>query len=232
MTAPQLLGPEEGERAANGVSLMKAALPELTLAEYRWPSGRQGPERHVHHDHSDAFYVLGGSMTMAVGPDADEVKLRAGDFMLVPPGVAHTFTNMAGAEAHFLNFHAPDCGYAESLRGRREGFDQHPIALGEGGPVSEVVLRRSERDERSSEKAGAGHAFALTELLLPPGARQSLTGGRKLGSLYVLEGSLEVSIGDQTAELGPGGCALAPSGRECSFANAGEEPARVLSLAV
>jgi hypothetical protein len=68
MTELQLLGPEDGEPAANGVSQMKATLPELCLAEYRWPSGRQGPERHVHHDHSHASYVMGGAMTMAVGP--------------------------------------------------------------------------------------------------------------------------------------------------------------------
>src|SRR5687768_12505894 len=96
---PTILGPGAGESAANGLSLIKAATPEFTLAEYRWPSGRPGPELHVHHSHADAFYLLGGSMTMSAGAEAEDVVIETGDFVLAPPDVPHTFRNQRGAEA-------------------------------------------------------------------------------------------------------------------------------------
>ena len=65
----------------------------------------EGPDVHTHRDEDDAFYVLQGELTFIV--DGAEVVARAGTFVLVPPGVAHTFTNRGDIEARFLNVHAP-----------------------------------------------------------------------------------------------------------------------------
>ncbi len=37
----------------------------------------------------------------------DEIQAPAGTFVLVPPGVRHTFANRSTHEARLLNIHAP-----------------------------------------------------------------------------------------------------------------------------
>ena len=56
--------------------------------------GRDGPDPHVHRQHVDAFYVLEGTLTFALGPQAaTEVVAAAGTLVAVPPDVVHTFWN-------------------------------------------------------------------------------------------------------------------------------------------
>jgi mannose-6-phosphate isomerase-like protein (cupin superfamily) len=53
---------------------------------------RTGPPLHLHRDQDDSFYLLEGTLTVQVG---DEVfDIGPGDFLCVPPGVAHTFDNL------------------------------------------------------------------------------------------------------------------------------------------
>ena len=66
---------------------------------------RSGPEAHVHADEDDAFYVLDDEITFLVG--AEEVPAPAGTFVLVPPGVEHTFANRTERPVRMLNIHAP-----------------------------------------------------------------------------------------------------------------------------
>jgi adenosylmethionine-8-amino-7-oxononanoate aminotransferase len=74
----------------------------------------------------------------------------AGTFVAAPPEVVHTFRNASGAEAIFLNFHAPSMGFADMLRARRDGhdedaerFDQADPPPDGGRPVSEAVVSRA-----------------------------------------------------------------------------------------
>ena len=64
-----------------------------------------GPPPHEHEAEDDSFYMLEGELVFTV--DGDEVTARSGTFVLVPPGVSHTFANRTGEEARFLNVHAP-----------------------------------------------------------------------------------------------------------------------------
>jgi quercetin dioxygenase-like cupin family protein len=47
------------------------------------------PPLHVHHEHSEAFYLLDGGMRYRAGDDVHE--LVAGDFVHLPAGVPHAF---------------------------------------------------------------------------------------------------------------------------------------------
>jgi uncharacterized cupin superfamily protein len=47
-----------------------AELHELTITWSRYGPGESGPDLHVHREHADAFYVLEGELTFAVGPGA------------------------------------------------------------------------------------------------------------------------------------------------------------------
>ena len=69
------------------------------------PSGRHGPPLHRHTAEDDAFYVLDGELVFAV--DGEEVVATAGTFVLVPPGVEHSFENRTDNVARFVNVHAP-----------------------------------------------------------------------------------------------------------------------------
>jgi mannose-6-phosphate isomerase-like protein (cupin superfamily) len=97
---------EEGERVGNVEFL---ALSEHTsrfnLSIITMAPGRSGPEAHVHVDEDDAFYVLDDEITFLVGQE--EVPAPAGTFVLVPPGVEHTFANRTARPVRILNIHAP-----------------------------------------------------------------------------------------------------------------------------
>ena len=67
--------------------------------------GRRGPDPHVHQDEDDSFYVLDGELTFLLGDD--EVAAPSGTFVLIPPGVLHTFVNHTDDPVRMLNIHAP-----------------------------------------------------------------------------------------------------------------------------
>lgn len=115
--------------------------PELTVTWSRHSPGEVGTDLHVHREHVDAFYVLEGEVTFRLGPAGDPVPLGAGGFVAVPPGVVHAFRNESGADASWLNFHAPDAGFADYLRGVA-GFDSFDPPEDGGRPASDAVIAR------------------------------------------------------------------------------------------
>lgn len=69
------------------------------------PPGFPGPVRHRHARMTDVFYVLEGTLAFHLG---DERRLLGpGSFVLVPPGVVHTFANPGPEPARFLNIYQP-----------------------------------------------------------------------------------------------------------------------------
>jgi mannose-6-phosphate isomerase-like protein (cupin superfamily) len=84
--------------------VIKAAGPELTVIEFNAAGNFGGAEPHVHKRHSDAYYLLSGSVEFQL--DGKTVTSGAGDFVLIPPETVHGFT--VGTDgARFLNIHAP-----------------------------------------------------------------------------------------------------------------------------
>ena len=79
--------------------------PRFNLAVITINPHREGPETHAHADEDDSFYILDGELTFVV--DGDEVVAGPGTFVLVPPGVPHTFANRGDSVARFVNVHAP-----------------------------------------------------------------------------------------------------------------------------
>ncbi len=81
-----------------------------------------GPPLHVHHDHDEGFYVLEGELTVFAGGHAQ--TLRAGDWLLAPRGVPHTY-RVGDTPARALVMSAPS-GF--------EGFVKEVSALAGPGP--------------------------------------------------------------------------------------------------
>ena len=98
--------PGEGRRVGNVEFLARTAdTPRFNLALITIQPHREGPEPHTHKAEDDSFSVLEGELTFTV--DADEVVAGPGTFVLVPPGVPHTFANRGDAVVRMVNVHAP-----------------------------------------------------------------------------------------------------------------------------
>jgi mannose-6-phosphate isomerase-like protein (cupin superfamily) len=243
---PVLLGPGEGEtvtdRPGRHVQI-KADHELLTVVEFLYGAGEEGAEPHIHHEHTDCFYVLEGELAFELGAEREQVTLEAGGFVLVPPEVVHSFRNDSSGDTRFLNLHAPGKGFADYMRGRdRESFDQHDPPADGGRPVADAILRRAgEGDEmgigpsRVLFKAEGGDGdgtLALMQTTLAPGFPGPVPHIHPgtIDSFYVLEGTLTVRLGSETVEAGPGSYAFVPPGNVHTFSNPGGDPVRELNL--
>jgi mannose-6-phosphate isomerase-like protein (cupin superfamily) len=110
------LGPEGGEhveRVARHHRIL-CELPQFEAVELRFGPDFEGVDPHVHADFVDAFFVLAGEAEFQVGDDT--FLGGPGSFVAAPPGVGHGFRNAGASELRMLNVHAPNVGFAESLR--------------------------------------------------------------------------------------------------------------------
>ena len=100
-----IVRPGEGHTVGNVEFLARSAdTPRFTFSIITKDPG-EGPPLHVHPDEDDAFYILEGEVVVIV--EDDEVTVGPGTFVLVPPGVPHTFANRSRAVARIVNVHAP-----------------------------------------------------------------------------------------------------------------------------
>lgn len=98
--------PGEGHRVGNVEFLARSAdTPRFNLAIITIQPHRHGPPSHRHTAEDDAFYMLAGELVFTA--DDEEVVAGPGTFVLVPPGVEHTFENRTDVVARFVNVHAP-----------------------------------------------------------------------------------------------------------------------------
>ena len=106
-------------------------------------------------------------------------------------------------------------------------------------PTAKIVKRRQGPTYRLANslitvKATAADTrgyYALFEIDSPPG--QGMAAHRQRyedESLWVLEGTYRLAIGNEEVELGAGGYAFVPRGVAHSFTNSGADEARLLSL--
>jgi mannose-6-phosphate isomerase-like protein (cupin superfamily) len=98
--------PGEGHRVGNVEFLARSQdTPRFNFALITIGPHREGPPPHAHADEDDAFYIVEGELTFLL--DDDELVAGPGTFVLVPPGVTHTFANRGGTPVRMLNIHAP-----------------------------------------------------------------------------------------------------------------------------
>ena len=98
--------PGGGHRVGNVEFLARSAdTPRFNLALIEIQPHRSGPPSHMHAEEDDSFYILEGELTFTV--EGEEVAAGPGTFVLVPPGLEHTFANHGDALVRMLNVHAP-----------------------------------------------------------------------------------------------------------------------------
>jgi quercetin dioxygenase-like cupin family protein len=239
---PLLLPPGEGETTTDRPERTLRILVELEpliVTWFRYEPGEKGPDPHVHHHHTDAFYVLEGEVEVSLGPEQQTVRATSGTFAAAPPDVVHTFRNASDATAVFLNIHAPSSGFGDVVRGHGEaGFDQHDPPPDGGRPFEEAVFSTPAGAE-TLERESSTHRvlcdlpqLSAIDMTFRPGFEgvDPHTHSDHADCFYVLDGQIEFRVGDEPHVAGPGTFVAAAPGSVHGFRLADDKPIRVLNL--
>ena len=244
MSEPVVIPPGGGEIVGDAPDRRVEILsdhPALHATWSRFAAGRDGADLHVHHHHTDLFYVLDGELTVRLGLAGETIGVPAGTLALVPPDVVHGFRNASHADVRYLNLHAPGREFAAFMRALRDGrappaaYDQHPPPPGGGRPTTEAVAGaaetlRDEADLRVTLHADID-AIRVAEVRCDPGVA-STTQARPdhVESLYVLAGELALTIGDRRLRAPAGSWLQLPAGIPYAIACTDAGPMRYLDL--
>jgi mannose-6-phosphate isomerase-like protein (cupin superfamily) len=215
---------------------------EITITHSRYSPGERGPDLHVHHEHSDSFYVLEGEMTFELGPDADKVRVGPGGFVAAPPRVAHSFVNESEGDARWLNFHTPDRGFAGFLRTLRAGtpgqWDSFDMPADSGLPPELATVSPPGAGERLT--TGRRDVLLKADLEELCVAEWDLDGpyagpavhrhDQQVDAFYVIEGELELTMHGVDETFGEGLLADVPRGVDHTFNHRADARARVLNI--
>lgn len=206
----------------------------------RFGPGRDGADLHVHHRHTDLFYVLEGELTVRLGVEGETVPAAAGTLVCVPPLVVHGFRNGgADAEVRYLNLHAPGQGFANYMRGVRDAaspFDQADPPADGGHPTSEAAVGDEgfvvDRTGLRAVLLADGEAIGIAEVSADPGSPDWPPHLHRahVESLYVLAGELEIVAGERRLRVAAGSWVEVPPRVPHSISFPGPEAVRYLEL--
>jgi quercetin dioxygenase-like cupin family protein len=211
---------------------------ELHATWSRFGPRSEGADLHVHHHHTDLFYVLDGELTARLGPEGDPVGAGVGTLVHVPPFVVHGYRNASDADVRFLNLHAPGQSFAPYLRALRDGaphsFDQAPPPDDGGRPATDASVaagalaldRPGLRVTLLADVEQIAIAEVATDAGLPPW--QPHVHRRHVQSLYVLGGEIALAVAARDLVLETGSWVSVPAGVAHAVAPRGA--ARFLSV--
>jgi mannose-6-phosphate isomerase-like protein (cupin superfamily) len=243
VSGPVLILPGEGELIGDAPHRRVEILSDDETLNATW--SRFGPhtvgaDLHVHHHHTDVFYVLDGQLTVRLGIEDEPVLVQAGMLARVPPLVVHGFRNDSDADVRYLNMHAPGRRFADYLRAMRDGrsfsYDQHPPPEDGGRPTSEAVVGGTELvADRPGlrvtlladvEEVGISEAWSEPGGPSPPPHVHH----RHVESFYVLAGEMTFTTGGRELRATAGTWAQVPPGVPHTFALTGSDEVRFLNL--
>jgi mannose-6-phosphate isomerase-like protein (cupin superfamily) len=122
---------------------------DLTITHARYAAGEHVAGRHIHHQHTDAFYILEGKVIFEIGPEAETITVSAGGFVAAPPGLAHSFRVADTGPARWLTIHAPDGGLRRLHARPRDDIQFEwdiAAARAKGGlPADHAIISRAQR---------------------------------------------------------------------------------------
>ena len=244
MSEPVVIGPGGGEVIGDATDRRVEILSDhhaLHATWSRFAAGRDGADLHVHHHHTDLFYVLDGELTVRLGLDGETAGVPAGALARVPPDVVHGFRNAGDRDVRYLNLHAPGRDFASFMRALRDGqtppasYDQHPPPADGGRPTSEAVVGRSATLTDEPGLHVTLHAdieeIWVAEVLCDPGIGSATNAhADHVQSLYVLDGELALTVGDRELRAPAGSWLQVPPGIPHTVACSGAQPLRYLDL--
>jgi len=106
---PIIFGDADGEVLDAGPVrlrvLAQSPTHPIAVTDNTVPPGFPGPVRHRHAQMLDVFYVLEGELAFDL--EGERHVVGPGGFVLVPPGMVHSFANPGTVLARFLNIYQP-----------------------------------------------------------------------------------------------------------------------------
>jgi quercetin dioxygenase-like cupin family protein len=242
VTHPLLLAPGEGETTTDRPERtlrILCELEQLIVSWFRYEPGEEGPDPHVHRQHSDAFYVIEGEVDFGLGPDVTRITAGPETFAGAPPNVVHSFKNSSDTTAIFLNIHAPSMGFGDVLRGGGyEHFDQFDPPADGGRPFEDAIVRAAgagepiEHEHTSHRIQAELPELSVIEMTFRPEFEgvDPHTHDDLVDAFYVLAGEAGFVVGDEVRRAGPGSFLAAPPGARHGFFNPGPADLRVLNF--
>jgi quercetin dioxygenase-like cupin family protein len=144
MTVPITDGEAILRRESHEISIL-VATDDVTITHAWCSAGEQVAGRHLHREHTDAFYVLEGELTFEIGREARTITVSSGGFVAAPPDLARSLRNDGDRPARWLTIHAPDGGFAAFMRGLRDGveveWDISAVPPDGGLPARDAIVR-------------------------------------------------------------------------------------------
>ena len=236
-----LLGPGEGETTTDRPERTLRILcdfEQIIVTWFRYEPGQEGPDPHIHRQHTDAFYVLEGEVDFGLGPEVTRVTGGPGTLAAAPPNIVHTFRNSSDKTALFLNIHAPSMGFGDYIRGRSNNFEQFEPPPDGGRPFDDAILQPAGEGERLEHettshliKAELDELSVFEMTFMPefegvePHIHEDL-----VDAFLVLEGEADFVVGEEVHRAGVGSFLAAPPGARHGFSNPGPGPLRVFNL--
>jgi quercetin dioxygenase-like cupin family protein len=230
-------GPGEGESLFDGRIVLKSGLEQLAVTESWFATARPGADLHFHREHADSFYVLEGELAISIGDE--EHLVGPGGTVSAPPGFVHGFRSTM--PTRFLNFHTPDARFAAHLReldrGEPGGFDSVDAGPGDGlTDTGAVLLHAGEGEALRANNRVATIKIGTDDLCLIEFELEPTHEGPDphshtdhTDSFYVLDGTVELQLGDEKIVAGPGSFVAAPPGVAHAFMT-GPNGARMLNV--
>ena len=236
----------EGEplvRSAEREGSILLAREQITITHARWAAGQQVAGPHIHHQHTDAFYVLEGELTFEIGRETKAITVDAGGFIAAPPEVAHSFRTDGDRPARWLTIHAHDGGFAAFMRGLRDGvaveWDFSAVPANGGLPAGDAIVSHDlPSGDRTVENQRSRLRCALPDLHV---ADWHLRGrepldlplrdqGSQTDTFLILDGAVEATFAGATQAVGPGTLISLPHALPHTLHRHGPGPLRILSL--
>jgi thiamine-phosphate pyrophosphorylase len=209
------------------------ALPQIDWLFGKWAPGQKPVAPHTHAAHTDAFYVLGGTMEFRLGDGT--VQVPAGSCVAAPPLLVHGFRNPGVEDAVFLNLHAAGVwARGQQHRLAPELYDTF------GADRASAQARPILSATGDGDRLGTKHRLALVKVQHPDldvleyfvdadydGAGPHVH-VRHADCFHVLEGALELVADGKAVRAEAGTSVVIPPGVEHAFTSAGR--ARFLNV--
>jgi mannose-6-phosphate isomerase-like protein (cupin superfamily) len=142
--------------ASGAATLIKASgddTGDLVAAFEQVVPKQSGPPLHIHHDCSEAFYILRGEFRFEIGSQV--ATALEGTFLFVPRGVRHTYKNVGDESGRIFFWFSPAARMASYFK----ELAKLPSAPSEHHSLDEIAARHAVeivREPPTAKKADVG----------------------------------------------------------------------------
>lgn len=229
-----------GTMAFAGLLARGAVTPHFNfLHRGEIPAG-SGIGHHFHNTAEEMFVILGGEAQFTVDGRTAVVKGPAA--VICKQGHSHAIYNHSKEPLQWMNWQVgatPNITDAFDLGDARVGVPLDPIPVFMTGRLDRALARpAADAPGVTTRRVFAPQVFTtpwtyVDHVLVAPGATTPAKAHEAIGeAYYVIAGTGKVTVGAETAPIGPGDAIPVRLGDTSAFANAGAEPLELLVIGV